>query len=454
LRTIAVVAALAAGLSAASAAGGQVPESNVAANAHRATPAEGAYRLPPGKLVQAIELSRARLWIHFGVEIWQVAFLVLLLVTKGAERIADWSGRRSRKSWVQAAIFSAVIAALIFVAVDLPAAAIGHAFSLRYQVSVEEWPAWIADVAKSLGLMLLVETPLLMLVFGLMRWRWSRKRYWFWLALGMAPLMVLGAFLLPQIVEPMFNTFEPLTKSHSALVEQLERVVARTGTSIPPERMFLMKASEKSNGLNAYVSGLGSTKRIVVWDTTADRMPVDEILFTFAHESGHYVLHHIAKGLTLAAMGTFALFWVTAGVADWLAQRFGEHWKINELASLPGLAVLLLAFSLVQIISEPVESTVSRYFEHEADVYGQEAIHGLVADPQKTAVAAFNDLGQAYLDDPNPNPLIEFWSYDHPSIQTRANFAAHYDPWGAGRIPRFFQVIPWRMLERTAAAPI
>ena len=73
--------------------------------------------------------------------------------------------------------------------------------------------------------------------------------------------------------------------------------MARTGTNIPPDRMYLMKASVKTNGLNAYVSGIGATKRIVVWDTTAGRIPNDEVLFIFGHESGHYVLHHISKSI-------------------------------------------------------------------------------------------------------------------------------------------------------------
>jgi STE24 endopeptidase len=95
---------------------------------------------------------------------------------------------------------------------------------------------------------------------------------------------------------PSFNQYEPLAKNHAALVADLEKVVARTGTNIPPDRMYLMKASEKSNGINAYVSGIGATKRIVVWDTTADRIPNDEIMMVFAHESGHYVLEPHPQG--------------------------------------------------------------------------------------------------------------------------------------------------------------
>jgi STE24 endopeptidase len=396
------------------------------------------YHLPPAKLAQAVALSRARLIIHFGTEAWELAVLWLLLATGTATRLGQWTAARTSRGWLQAGIFSAILAALVFVAVDLPVAAIGHAFSLHYAISVEGWPAWLLDQAKTLGLTVLIEAPLLTLVFQLLHWRWSQRRYWFWFATAAIPITLLGTFLLPSLIEPLFNSFEPLAKSHPALVAELQRVVVRTGTSIPPDRMFLMKASEKSNGLNAYVTGIGASKRIVVWDTTADRMPMDEILFTFGHETGHYVLNHIPKGLTLAAAGMFILFWLVARLAEWLIRIRGSQWRLNSVASLPGLVVLLLALSLLQIVTEPIDSAISRHFEHEADIYGQEAVHGIVPNPQKTAVAAFNHLGEAYLDDPDPNPFLVFWSYDHPSTQSRAIFAEQYDPWAPGRTPRFF----------------
>jgi Zn-dependent protease with chaperone function len=403
------------------------------------TPAPAApYQLPPAKLAQAKALGKIRPAIHFGAEFWEVGALWLLLSSGIATQLSKWAASRTTRRWLQAAIFSALIAALLFVVVDLPVAAIGHAFSLHYRIGIEGWAAWLLDQAKTVGLTVLVETPLLMLASYLMRWHWSRRHYWLWFAAATVPMMLLFTFLLPPLIEPIFYDFEPLAQSHPALVQNLERVVARTGTSIPPDRMFLMKASEKSNGLNAYVSGLGSSKRIVVWDTTADRMSMDEILLTFAHETGHYVLHHIAKGLALGSIGIFALLWAVSVLAGWLVRRFGRSWQVDSVASLPGLTVLLLAFALLLIVTEPIDNSISRHFEHEADVYGQEAIHGLVPDPQKTAVAAFSDLGAAYLDDPNPNAFVEFWSDSHPSTQSRAIFAAQYNPWAPGKKPQFF----------------
>jgi STE24 endopeptidase len=415
-----------------------ISESSIASD--HLSPATSAqpYTLPPDRATKARTLGAIRTRLHFGSELWQLAVLLLVLATGTASRLANRVSMWTSRNWLRPAIFSAMLLVLLWIVAELPAQAIGHSFSLRYGISVEAWPAWLLDELKGIGLTVALEAPLLMLLYGLMHWQWSRRFYWAWMALFMIPLLVLGTVLLPAVIEPMFNTFSPLAESHPELVQQLEKVVARTGTSIPPDRMFLMKASDKSNGLNAYVTGLGPTKRIVVWDTTADRMPEDQILFTFAHESGHYVLNHIPKGLAIGSIGIFLLFGFSVWLARGLLAHRGAVWNIPSLRSLPGLAVLLFALTLLMDGTEPIQNFGSRYVEHEADIYGQEAIHGIVSDPQKTAVATFNTLGAAYLDDPDPSPLLEFWTYDHPSIQTRARFAAQYDPWAEGKQPQFF----------------
>jgi Zn-dependent protease with chaperone function len=456
-----------------------------------------AYTLPPDKLAKAITLSRIRNVLGLVGSVLGIAVYWLLLATRAAAGLAAWAERVFRRRWMQGLLF---FAALIFT-VDLaylPLSLFGHHVSLSYGISVQGWGSWLTDRAKAFGIAL-AGTP----VFLLFNWlvRVSPRRFWIWIWLVSLPLTILTAAGAP-LLAPIFNKFEPLTKSNPALVAKLETVVARTGTSIPPERMFLMKASAKTTGLNAYVTGLGATKRIVVWDTTAGRIPDDEVLFIFGHESGHYVLNHIPKGIAITAVSTFFVFWACAAFAGWLARRFGARWGLeptdtgkaavqhaekldsegdggfnprvrpiestqalaaeerslpvppdfpnpsaasaarnlpqNPLASRQGFVVLLFVLSLVGLLGQPAGNAISRHFEHEADIYGQEAIHGLVADPQRTAVSAFNHLGEAWLEDPNPSPLIEFWEYDHPSVQTRANFALHYNPWANGGRGRFF----------------
>jgi Zn-dependent protease with chaperone function len=403
-----------------------------------------AYSLPPEKLVQAITLSHIRIALHFADAFWGLAVLWMLLTSRAAAGLSAWTERvvgsvRGRR-WLQGLLFFSLFL-LITALASLPFEAVAHLVSRHYGISVQGWGGWLADVAKSAGLSVLFGAPLLQLFHQIVRA--SPRRYWLWLWIVALPLIVLITFAEP-LLDPVFNQFEPLAQNHATLVAKLETVVARTGAQIAPQRMFLMKASAKSTGINAYVTGLGATKRYVMWDTAINRLPDDEVLFIFGHESGHYVLNHIPQELAGAALGLFFVFWGSAAFAGWLTRRFGAHWRLGSedgsaaLASRQGFLALLFAFSVASLLLEPVGNTFKRHFEHQADVYGQEAIHGLVADPQKTAVSAFNHLGEAWLEDPNPAPFIEFWEYSHPSVQSRANFAAHYDPWANGGHGRFF----------------
>lgn len=405
------------------------------------SPAQPAYTLPPDKLAKAISLSRIETALDIAGSCWGIGVLWLMLASRWAAGLAAWSERLLRRRWMQGLLFFAVFLTATTLA-GLPLDLIGHLASRHYGISVQGWGSWFGDLAKALGLSLVLGAPALLFFNWLVRV--SPRGYWVWAWLASLPLIVLSVFAAP-LLDPIFNKFEPLEKTHPALVARLETVVARTGTHIAPERMFLMKASAKSNGLNAYVTGIGATKRFVMWDTATDRLPDDEVLFIFGHESGHYVLNHIPKGITVGAFALFFVFWGCAAFARGLASRFGARWQLgglevgqNALASRQGFLVLLFALSVAGFLLQPASNAYSRHIEHEADIYGQEAIHGLVADPQKTAVDAFNHLGEAWLEDPNPSPFIEFWEYNHPSTQTRANFALHYDPWANGGRGRFF----------------
>ena len=359
----------------------------------------------------------------------------IFLATRWAAGLERWAERTSSRRWVQGAVFFAACIVLATLA-GLPFDWLGTHYEHVFGVSVQTWGNWCGDEAKTLGLTLLVGVPVLLLFNWIVR-RWPR-RYWVAAWVATVPIIVFSVFLEPLVV-PMFYTQEPLAAHHAALVTELEKVVARTGIDIPPERMYLIKASEKSKGINAFVSGIGATKRYVMWDTATELMPDDQVLMIFGHESGHYVLNHIPKIIAGSTIGLFFVYWACAGFAAWMTKRFGARWGTHDLSSRTGFTVLLFAVAIASFLLTPVSSAFSRYFEHQADVYGQEAIHGIVADPQQTAVAMFNTLGAAWLEDPNPNPFIEFWLGDHPSVQQRAEFAAHYDPWANGGRGEFFK---------------
>jgi len=394
------------------------------------------YTLPPDKLQKAIHLSHWRAALHFGDFAWTVLVLWLLLHLRLGELVRGWAEAITRRAWLQGFVIAPFWVALLCL-VGLPVEAASHAVSFHYGLSVQHWPGWFRDWAVSFVLFIGFGTLALSCLYALMRH--SLRHWWLWFWLLTLPVEVLGVFAVPIFIDPLFNHFSPLEKSDPALVAELERVAARGSIDIPPSRMFVMDASAKSTGVNAYVTGFGSSKRIVVWDTTLKLASTDEILFIYGHEQGHYVLHHIVKGLIFSAVLILVFYWIAYRLLRWLVKRHEKAWHIHSVQDWASMGLVLLVMTVLNFVSEPIGNAFSRRIEHQADVYGQEVIHGLVANPQQVATQDFQRLGEMWLDDPSPNRFVVWWTYSHPPTSERMRFAAEYDPWVAGEEPRYFK---------------
>lgn len=387
------------------------------------------YSLPPDKLEQARQYAHARNGLHFFGEIYGFAVILAILLFGWAAKFRDWAEAASRRRFLQAVIF----VPLLLLGNDLlylPLELYGQHLELAFHQSIQSWPSWFWDWTKSELLAILVSIPLVFILYALIRR--SPGRWWFYVWLVSLPILFGSAFLEPFLIEPLFYQFQPLSQQHAALVSDLEKVVARGGLAIPPDRMFEMKASEKLNSLNAYVSGLGASKRVVVWDTTLQKLTTPEILSVFGHEMGHYVLNHVRNSLILGACFLAPLLYAGYRALHALLDHWGTHWRIrgpSDWASLPALLLIASAFSF---FAEPVVNGYSRWIEHQADIYGLEVIHGIVQNPAEVTAHAFQVLGEEGLDEPDPNPWIEFWTFSHPSISERVAFSAAYDPWSSG----------------------
>jgi STE24 endopeptidase len=393
------------------------------------------YALSPQDLVNSQHLSAIHVTMHFIDEAWGIISLLLLLWLGVIAWMRNTAVKASSNRWIQGYLFLLLYLIVGFL-LSLPLDLYSQHLSLKYGLSVQSWSSWFGDQAKAFALTWVIGGLLLMLLFWIIR---KLPRSWWLVFWGVAiPIVLFGIYVAPYI-EPLFFQYEPLQKTNPALVAQLEQVVEKGHMNIPPERMFLMKASEKLTTLNADVEGFGASKRVVVWDTTIEKMTPDEIVFVFGHESGHYVLGHIVTTVFF----TFAILLFTLYLGylfvQWAIAKFGIRWGIASQNDWAALAVLLLAFSLFGIVLEPIENAYSRMHEHAADVYGQEAIHRLVPDPQATAVGAFDVLGKTSFADPNPSPLYEFWTYSHPAIGRRAAFGKAYNPWLPGMEPKYFK---------------
>jgi STE24 endopeptidase len=392
------------------------------------------YSLPPGELARARSLYHWRTALDFGSTAWSALVLLAVLNFRWAAGLAEWTASVTHKPWLQGLCFAPLILLLLSL-FHLPLAMLAHHVSLSYGQSVQGWGSWLLDWIKALIIDLVSGTVVLSVLFALIR---KSRKWWLWLWILSLPMQVLVVFVLPVVVDPIFNHFEPLAQTNPALVQQLERVADKTGVSIPPSRMFLMKASEKYTSSNAYVTGFGSSRRVVVWDNTLKSSPPDEILMVFGHELGHYVLHHIERGMAIGAVVSFFFLWIGSHLARFLVRRYGARWHIASLEDWAAACVLLLVLVMLTFVAEPVGNSISRMQEHQADVFGLEVVHGIVANPQKVDAESFQRLGEQSLEYPYPSPLVVFWTYTHPPIAEREAFVASYDPWRPGGHPRYF----------------
>jgi Zn-dependent protease with chaperone function len=392
------------------------------------------YTLSHDRYEKAIIYSRASYTLYFVSYITGALFLILILRLGVAAKFRDMAEAVSDRRWMQSLVF----VPLLFFTLDilhLPLNIYWHALSLRNEQSVEPWGAWLSDWAKRELLRASFAIVIVLILFSVMRW--SPRRWWlyFWFPAG---LIMLGLFVMtPLVIDPLFNQFEPLNRRHADLVASIEKLTAKAGVPIPPDRMFLMVASQKTNVGDAYVTGLGASKRIVIWDTLIQKTPVEETLFIVGHEMGHYALAHVWKGFMYGAAGLLlALFLLFRGLY-WALDWWGQDWKVCGAEDWVSLAVLLLLLQVLLFLSSPVSNGISRMEEHDADVYGLELIHGLVPNSEEVAAHAFQVLGELDLADPNPPRFIKFWLYSHPPLGDRLVFAHSYDPWSRGEAPKY-----------------
>ncbi len=392
------------------------------------------YTLPPDKLAKSKALYDIAGRMRIIGTVWGFVVLVGILYLGVVSRFRDWAEKAGKNSFVQALIVVPLLIVVLDV-VDWPLAAYSHSISLQYGLSVQHWGSWFADVLKGLAINIVISTFAL---WGMIRLiRKSPQRWWFYFWLIAMPFIVLLVTITPVVIDPMFNKFEPLDKTNPQLVDALENVVRRAGMTIPRDRMFLMKASEKVTTLNAYVTGFGPSKRVVVWDTTIQKATTPETLFVFGHEMGHYVLNHVIIGLCAAAVGLFVGLYILYRVSGWFLRRWGARWQIRELGDWAALPMIFLIFSILGFISQPIGAGFSRMLEHNADIYGLEVTHGINPNPQEAAAHAFQVLGELALSYPYPSKFVVFWYYDHPAIPDRVRFAHQYDPWEKGEQPKY-----------------
>ncbi len=378
------------------------------------------YRLSPEKYEKAVAYSRAGYRLYFLSAFWNIAMIVLLLRFRYFSALRDFAERITAQQPKQAAI--QLLGALGLPALlNLPIRIYWHRLSLYYQQSVQPWGSWFWDWGKAellrLGLAILV----VLLLFALLRR--SPRWWWFQAWLCAIPCTLFLVFIAPLCIDPLFNKFRPLEEKNPQLVDSIVTLTNHAGYPVPRSRIFLMDASVKTNAINAYVTGLGASRRIVIWDTSIAKTRPDELLYIVGHEMGHYVAHHVIKGTTFFLAILLAALFLAHRLLRWLIKQWGAGWGIREESDWAALGVLLLLLNVLSFLGTPIGNWFSRMEEHDADVYGLEVAQSLIPNVNQVAAHSFQVLGEENLDDPNPSKFIVFWLYSHPPLNERLRFA-------------------------------
>ena len=392
------------------------------------------YTLPPETLKKAEALYRTQIAMLVVGTVYSFGLLWLMLARRVAPRFRDLAERVSSRRFVQVLVFAPLFLLTLDV-LQLPLSLYQQQLALDYGLSVQSWSSWVWDWTKGEVLGTLIATPLVFGLYGVLRR--SPTRWWFYGWLGLLPILLLLILIAPIYIAPLFDTFTPLVEKQPDLVPELERVLARGGITIERERMFEMAASDKVTTYNAYVTGIGASKRVVVWDNTSRDLTRPETMFVFGHEMGHYVLQHVWLSLGTAIAALLLQLYLAHRLLAGVLARYGARWGIRGLTDLASLPVLLLLLSVFGLVGQPFGAAFSRYLEHQADIYGLEVTHGLTADSSQAAAVAFQKLGEKGLVYPTPHPLYVFWAFGHPPVHERVRFAAEYQPWTRGERGRY-----------------
>lgn len=371
-----------------------------------AIPAERILSQSPTALVDPARQRAAQSLVRFTRPVWFVwTFSEILLLLyfwrsgKGA-RLRDYLRRHAPNVYVLRFVFGATLALVTQIA-TLPAAFFDYRLFRIVGLSTETFGNWVNDTLISYALTMLVAGTFITVVLTLV----DRTHLWYlYVMAGVFATAFFLSFVNPIVIEPLFNHYT-LLREDRPVVRRLRALTERVGLGDLP--LYVTDLSRRSNTGNAYVVGLGSSRRIVLGDTLLSTATDDEIVFTLAHELGHQVHRDIWRGTIFGSI----VFILAAAIAVLIADRVGFRRDDDALSRLTLVGSLLLALS---VVSMPVVNGFSRTIEADADRFAIQVDHDPVAGAR--TFIRFADDGMALV---CPSRLARLFFYDHPPLGTR-----------------------------------
>ena len=375
--------------------------------------------------INAPEASDAAIsYYHIGNIIWILSeglslIVPLLFLYKGfCKKIEEFSSKIF-KNYIFSALFFSYIFFILYILTKFPLDFISsYLVEKKFNLINQTFDLWLLGYIKEFGVEVL-STGLVASIF-LILFKKYQKKWWLISSLILSAFLFFTLFIEPIWIDPLFNTFTPI--QNKELEAKILDLANKSG--IEGSFVFQVDKSSQTSKINAYVTGIGSSKRIVFWDTTLQAMSQDEILFVTGHEMGHYVLNHVWKNFAIYSIYLVLLFYFVDRFSAFLFKRCHFFKSIKTFHSNAALALLLFSFNLASFFSQPIFNGMSRYFEKQADQFGLEITQNSCA-----AASAFITLQNSNLANPRPGKFYNFWIASHPSLYDRVSFANQYCPW-------------------------
>jgi len=373
------------------------------------TAADPSTFLTTQELLLSEELSKTRNFLFFITTPLEWLLYFVILITGISRLFEKWSAEQFSWSIFRTAMYLFFLSLLLFI-LQFPLDYYRYTLSKSYGISTQIFSSWmrenIIDFWLDFGMSVIIIAVLYWLI------RKSPKKWWLYAWALTVPFSIFLMFIQPVVIDPIYNDFSPLTD------KELETKILSLAeeADIPSDHVFEVNMSEKTNALNAYVTGIGDNSRIVLWDTTLNRLTHDEILFIMAHEMGHYLLKDIYINIAVYLLMTLIGLWLIAKIMPRIIHRYGSILKIKEMGNLNSLPLFLIISSFLLFFSSPLSNAISRYQENRADEFAIE----LVENPE-AAISSFQQLTKAGLSEVNPPALVKWFRYTHPPMLERIN---------------------------------
>jgi STE24 endopeptidase len=358
-------------------------------------------------------------WLILWNFLLAAAISILLLASRISARLRDFSQRLTRFKTLQVACYALPYLLIVYV-LSFPLNLYENFFrEHQYGFATQSFLPWFREQLIGLGIAIVAGTILLIVLYGV--FRRAPRTWWIWGTVVAVVFMFVTAFIAPVFIEPLFNSYKPLTNPE---IRDPILAMARAN-QIPVKQVFEVDASRQTTRVSANVAGVLGTTRIALNDNLLKQCTLPEIREVMAHEMGHYVLNHGAKLLTYFGIFVLIGFALTRALFDAAVRRWGGKWGVRGIADPAGLPLLVLILSALVFVATPFLNTVVRVTEREADAFGINTSR----EPDGMAKVALKLGAYRKLD---PTPLEEFIFFDHPSGRARIRMAMD---WKAANLP-------------------